>query len=477
VKLVLCVVDGLGLPLFQRALAEGRAPTIAALAERGTVQPPCSSSFPSLTPVCLSAIATGRHPDGSFIPGLTWYRRGEGRFVEYGSSFSATLVEGSHVAINDTIMNLNHLHLSQSQTTLFEMVEDAGLVAASINFPVFRGRVRHPLKWRGAAAVARRIGVFDAAYGPSRFFFGELFASDRTGAPANLGVNISHDRHAAAIGRWLVARDGFDFLLYYLPDVDQAQHRVGPEGALDDVGRADANLARIVDAAGGLDPFLERYAVILLADHGQTSVTRPADLRPALAGLSLFAGSLRSRPADCQVALAASNRLAMLYRLADAPSSRRLAALVEPVEGVDVVAFDEDGDHVVRRAGGELRFRAGGPTADRRGNRYTIEGDFEVLAMERDGDVVASAAYPNALERIAGLLGCVNAGEVVVSAGPGAEFVDGGGSHHVPGGSHGSLSADDSVVPLVTIGVDAAGLPAEPSITDVHGLVRRHFGL
>jgi hypothetical protein len=66
---------------------------------------------------------------------------------------------------------------------------------------------------------------------------------------------------------------------------------------------------------------------------------------------------------------------------------------------------------------------------------------------------------------------------VVISAAHGVEFVDGGGSHHVPGGSHGSLSADDAVVPLVTVGVDTSGLPAEPSITDVHGLVRRHFGL
>jgi hypothetical protein len=450
---------------------------MAALVERGTLHPPCASSFPSLTPVCLSAIATGRHPDGSFIPGLTWYRRGEGRFVEYGSSFSATLVEGSHVAVNDSVMNLNHLHLSHAETTLFEMVEDAGLVAASINFPVFRGRVRHPLKWRPAAAIARRIGVFDAAYGPSRFFFGELFASDRTGAPANLGVNTSHDRHAAAIGRWLVTRDGFDFLLYYLPDVDQAQHRSGPEGVLDDVAQADGNLARLADAAGGLDAFLERYAVILLADHGQTSVVRAADLRPAFDGLRLFAGSPRSKPEDCQVALAASNRVAMLYRLTDAPAPRALAARVEPVDGVDLVAFGEGDDIVVRRAGGELRFRRGGPVADRRGNTYTIDGDAGVLVLERDGDVVTSSAYPNALERIAGLLGSVNAGEVVVSAGPGVEFLDGGGSSHVPGGSHGSLSADDSVVPLVTFGVDASSLPAEPSITDVHGLVRRHFGL
>jgi hypothetical protein len=467
-KLVLVIIDGLGRPLFEHALAAGRVPTIERLVARGALHPPCVSSFPSLTPVCLSAIATGRHPDGSFIPGLTWFRRGENRFVEYGSSFTATLVEGSHAAINDVILNLNHLHLSQNVRTLFERVEDAGLVAASVNFHVFRGRVRHPLKHRAVGALARRIGVFDAAYGPSRFFFGELFASHRTGAPRNLGVNASHDRHAAGVGRWLVAREGFDFLLYYLPDVDMAQHRAGPEGALETVAAADAAVASLADAAGGLDAFLERHAVILVADHGQTAVTRAVDLSPALDGLTRFQSSRRSDATACQVALAASNRVGMVYRLHDAPSARDLALRLEQVDGVDVVGFREDGGYVARRGGAELRFARGGADVDLRGNAWSVEGDAAVLD---DG------AYPNARERLAALLDCVNAGDVVCSAGPEVEFVDGGGSHHVGGGSHGSLAASDSLVPLVTVGVDTAALPWQPSITDVYDLVAHHFGL
>ncbi len=46
------------------------------------------TTFPSLTPVCLSSIATGAHPDVHGIPHLVWYHRGEERLVEYGSSFS-----------------------------------------------------------------------------------------------------------------------------------------------------------------------------------------------------------------------------------------------------------------------------------------------------------------------------------------------------------------------------------------------------
>ena len=39
------------------------------------------------------------------------------------------------------------------------------------------------------------------------------------------------DAYAAAVGRWLVTRDGFDFLVYYLSDYDYASHALGPDGA------------------------------------------------------------------------------------------------------------------------------------------------------------------------------------------------------------------------------------------------------
>ena len=47
--------------------------------------------------------------------------------------------------------------------------------------------------------------------------------------------------------------------------------------------------------------------------------------------------------------MAASNRAAMVYRLTDAPPSRDIAARLEELAGVDVVAFREDG-RVVRGA-------------------------------------------------------------------------------------------------------------------------------
>ena len=45
--------------MLDRAVAEGEAPALAALLERGTYIRDCVSTFPSVTPVASAAIATG----------------------------------------------------------------------------------------------------------------------------------------------------------------------------------------------------------------------------------------------------------------------------------------------------------------------------------------------------------------------------------------------------------------------------------
>ena len=236
-KLILTVIDGLGPALLDRVVAAGRAPTLAHLQELGERTDACVSTFPSLTPVCLSSLITGRHPAGHRIPSMTWYHRDEGRFVEYGSSFLATLAEGTRQMVDDVLVNLNLLHLSPRATTVFEALEDEGLVTAAVNTYICRGRVRHPITREAARRIARRVGIVDAVYGPRRYFFGELFWSDDTGAPRNFGGSV--DRHGGHVGRWLVTRDGFDFLFLYLYETDAAQHRGGD--VMGAVEQADAS--------------------------------------------------------------------------------------------------------------------------------------------------------------------------------------------------------------------------------------------
>ncbi len=54
-----------------------------------------------------------------------------------------------------------------------------------------------------------------------------------TGAPLSVRNRPrgTIDAYAAAVGRWLVTRDGFDFLVFYLSDYDYASHIEGPDAA------------------------------------------------------------------------------------------------------------------------------------------------------------------------------------------------------------------------------------------------------
>jgi len=434
-KLVLIVVDGMTPEAFERA-ADGRAPALAFLAAHGDYRRG-TSVFPSLTPVCLSSIATGAGPGVHHIPHLVWWHRGERRIVEYGSSFSAVRAAGITQSLTDTIYNINQQHLSPDATTVYEAIDDAGLVAAAVNITCYRGRTRYlpTLPW-----------VTKPAYGPKRFYFYGLFESDQTGAPfaVHNRAGGSTDAYASAVGRWLVTRDGFDFLAYYLSDFDYSSHVHGPDGAEDvALARTDAAVQSLLDAAGGGEAFLERYAVVLASDHGQTTVERTAQLEAPFASL------------EREVIVTASNRAGQLYLRRNARvDAAALAARLDTEPAVEVTLRREDEDAVARREGEEFRFRPAG-------DGWETAGDAAILD------------HPDALARSWSALANPNAGELLVSATEGWEFTDLGGRHHAGGGSHGSLVAGDSTVPLLTIGVAAE----IRSITDITPAVREHFGV
>ena len=432
-KLILTVIDGLTPAMLEAAIERGSAPTLARLMELGRYRQ-AVSVFPSLTPVCLSSIATGSFPDVHEIPHLVWYRHSEKRLVEYGSSFHAVRAAGIGQTLRDTLLNMNAEHLGRRAVTIFEALEDAGLVTAAVNFTAYRGRVEH----------RSSLPLLGPARGPRRFFFFNLFQSDETGAPLSFRNRAagSIDAYAAAVGRWLVTRDGFDFLLYYLSDYDYASHTHGPDAAFDVLERCDDALAALAESAGGLDELLDRYALVVMADHGQTLVHEVVKLEERFAGIE---GAL----------VAASNRAAMVYRLpACRDDAATLARRLDGDAAVEVALWREGDEAVARRDGEELRFR---PNAV----GWKISGDAAILDQ------------PNALRRVWGALANPNAGELLVSPAAGFEFADLGGGDHLGGGSHGSLDAGDSLVPMLTVGVEGDA----PSITDVALLVLDHFGV
>ena len=201
---------------------------------------------------------------------------------------------------------------------MFEALDDAGLVTAAVNTYVIRGRTRHPITRPTARRLARRIGIVDAVYGPRRYFLGDLFFSDRTGAPLNLGGG-GVDRHGGQVGRWLVTRDGFDFLFFYLYETDAVQHRGGDALRRGGRGRPQPGAA----GRGGRRPGAVPRP--LRGDPGRRPLPEPRSSAPPTPpsrsrDLRLFRGSRRSGPDDCDLAVAASNRAAMIYLLPGAPA-------------------------------------------------------------------------------------------------------------------------------------------------------------
>jgi hypothetical protein len=478
-KLVLAVIDSLKPEMLDLAIEEGRAPALAALCERGTYIRNCLSTFPSVTPVASAAIATGCGPREHHIPSMNWYHRGEERYVEYGSSLAASRAFGIVRSLYDTVYNMNMAHLSRARKTLFEHLDDAGLRTACTTWLIYRGRTRHD---PSGASVYRRIAEAvqfrHPVYGARELFYADLFDSRDTGCTSALGLPGQRDRHTGCVGAYLVEHDLFDFLLFSLPDNDTHSHKAGPDGQVRSIAEADRALERIMHTAGGVDAFLADHAVIVMSDHSQTKVEEPVNLADAFGDARVLVPA-DPAPTEAELAVCPAARSAMVYALDESRSDELAAASVatlEDVDGVDLIARRVDGEAVVRSARGELRFHPGGGLRDGRGRAWHVEGEHAALGLELAGGQLASDAYPDALNRLWSALGCPHAGDVIVSAEPGFEFVDWGGADHVGGGSHGSLHRDDSEGVLLLCGVEVPQRDVW-AVTDVAGVVLRHFGV
>ena len=482
-KLVLAVIDAMKPAMLERAVAEGRAPTLGLLMERGHHVDECVAAFPSVTPVCAASIATGTLPERHLIPSMNWYHRGEGRYVEYGTSFRASQAFGFKRSLTDTIYNMNSEHLSRDTPTVFETLDDAGVRTAGTTYLMYRGRHRHELANETAltriAATVFRQGVC----GPREFFYADLFASRRTGCRSQLGLPGIRDQHSGCVGAYLVEHDLFDFLLLSLPDNDTHSHRHGPDGQVTSLAAADRQIERVMHAAGGPDAFLEDHAVIVCSDHSQSQVEDEIDLFALFESFTVLppGGARNGTP---EIALCPSSRFAQVYVL-DRDARPALIPRVERTllahEGVDMVMSmtdHPDGEVAVRNAQGELRFAPRGDLVDRRGQAWSVEGDLSVLALEVDGERIDSRRYPDGLGRVWSALRCRTAGEVLASAKPGYEFLDWGRSHHIGGGSHGSLHAVDSFGSLLWCGTGPDSVEARDqwALRDIVPMVLEHFG-
>ena len=485
-KLILVVIDALKPSMLERAIANGRAPALARIRRDGCYVDDCVAAFPSVTPVCAATITTGAGPDGHGIPSMNWYHREEGRYVEYGSSFSASRQFGVLRSLTDTVYRMNAEHLSTEVETVYESLDDADVRTAGTTYLIYRGRYEHEVSNETALARIVTSTLFRRTIlGPRELFYADLYASRKTGCRGQLGMPGIRDQHTGCVGAYLVENDLFDFLLFSLPDNDAWSHKNGPHAQVTSIAAADRQLERLMHAAGGPDAFLDEHAVIVTSDHSQAAVEERIRLDQAFAEFDVATRSA-ARSVGAEVALSPAQRAAMIYALdldrRDELVARSVEAVRE-VDGVDLILWltgpHDREEAVVRSRRGEFRFAPGDQVQDDRGGRWNVEGDLSAILGEvQDGRFLCSE-YPDALARIWSALKCPNAGDVLLSASPGYEFVDWGGADHVGGGSHGSLHRSDSLGALLWCGTGPASASVRTrwSLRDVAPMVREHFAI
>ncbi|MGF1472785.1 MAG: alkaline phosphatase family protein, partial [Rubrobacteraceae bacterium] len=445
---LLLVLDGIKPEVLRAAMEAGETPNLAALAVRGEAVWDAVSVFPSITPAATAAIATGEAPAASGIVGHAWYDDTENRVVVYGAMTETVVSTGPIKVFHNNVwrMNRDDLHAA----TLFESLHDHGVDGACVNFPIRRGPHSHQVRMKTVEGYLKGGRYLDSCVdGPKEYYMGDLFYSRKTdfsGRKGNGGIRRSvgiNDEYAARIGAMLVEEKAAPFNLVYFFKGDSIAHHKGLAAQRRYLATADGYVGSIFEAGGGVDQVLEDYAVLALSDHGHDPLlpkNRYVNLY-RIPGEKVSLGAKASFSNGTSVVAVPNGRSALLY-LREGVDREATAGHLLGRRGVDLASWLDGGWGVVRRSGGELRFRPGAGPRDAFGRTWELDGQPEALDLTLSGDSISYGAYPDALERLWGFLHSVRGGYVVLSAAPVYPLGEVSGGYNTAS-DHGSLHASD----------------------------------
>jgi hypothetical protein len=497
-KVLLVVIDAATPHVVCPAVRTGRLPVLRQLADAGAMHERSVSIFPSITPAATTTIVTGAYPAEHGIAGASWYDERRDEVAYYGDDFWVIAREGFGEFLNDFLLRLNGDRLRAP--TLFEMIERSGRLAACVNYLVFKGSHPHRVRVPGLMAALPGVPLRETVEGPSLLCLGDFVGSrapdgrkieDKGGLLHRFGMD--DESTGSQLCDLFAAGALPDFTVAYFADNDYRGHDVGPHAALPVLERVDTLLGETFAAAGGIDQVLADTCVILTSDHGHCDVL--PDREAAVIRLDgLLAGFRQASLGKSwgfrdQVMICPNMRAAQIY--VRRPEPRLIEQMVRDILSdarVDQVIWrtgltdaGTEG-YTVATARGRLHFSRSDDTPDASrdafGGAWTWHGDAEALDLETDGSTIEFDQYPNAFERIAGVLDLDQSGELWVTARPGCEFEVPGGKAHVGGASHGALHYLDSHSPVIVAGGGVRQrLPSHLRSVDIAPLCMEMLGL
>jgi hypothetical protein len=494
-KVLLVVIDAATPHVVCPAIHTGRLPAMQMLARAGGMHESSVTIFPSITPAATSTIITGAYPVEHGIAGASWYDAARGEVAYYGDDFWVILREGFGHFVNDFLLRLNGDRMKAP--TMFEMVERAGRTAGCLNYLVFKGNYPHRVSMPGVMAALPGVPLTETIEGPSLLSLGDFVNPHvaRAGKVDKEGGLLHRfgmdDASTGAMLRDLASAGALpDFTVAYFADNDYVSHVVGPVKALTVIDRVDRMLGDAFDAAGGIEKFLSDRTVIITSDHGHCDVREDSDaiirLDHLLANFRQAALGKAWKKHD-EIMICPNMRAAQIY--VQVPTRERIEQIATDVlhnPNVDQVIWRShltggDGGYTVVSHRGRLQFSrdaAAASVVDAFEGLWNWSGDAAALDVQQDGRTVGTPEYPNAFERIAGVLDLDMSGEVWVTARAGCEFQLPGGDAHAGGASHGALHRLDSLSPVIVAGAGAPKrLPRHMRSVDIAPLCMEILGI
>jgi hypothetical protein len=487
-RVVYVIVDGMGTEAFEQATASGRAPAFAFLKSQGSYVRDSVAVFPTITPAATASLITGVPPAAHGIPGMCWYDRDAQRFVNYGQSPRAAIVEGLSQVVRDVMVNLNSKHLNPDVPTIHEELDGMGLTTASINFMLFRGPYMHDVDPNIFAKALFRKHLPEKAPGPKEHYFADAITGPSEACTKLLSARgiqkriRATDAWAACVTRELLEKNAAEMILFYLHENDHSSHRAGPQSQVDNLAEADQHLAHVLDAFESWEQAVEEVGFVVTADHAQSPISdnedHILDLNDVLADFK----RVQPKPGkehfkDNDLAAAGNGRIGFVY-LNERRRSKLRGPVVETLNGtrgIDQVMWREGSDYVVTSKRGTVRFREGqgmNTVVDERDNKWMYEGDLAAVGGVVEEDRIRTPEYPLAFWRIKCGIDLDRMGDVVFTNDLTWETKDLAGGDHRGGGDHASLHVQDSTIPFLST-LDEP--PLHPSTIDVVPHIVEHL--
>ena len=493
-KVIMIIIDSLNPVVLESCFAKGLTPALQFFRDRGFYHQDCVSVFPTMTPSCTSTIVTGTMPAQHQVPGFVWFNRREKRFINYGASMGAIWKIGLPRVIKDLLYNLNIEQLNRNIYTIYEILEEKGFTTASVNFYIFRGRNVFEAQipwWIKLLTRSRLVGRLN---GPKLLVIGDICRPVRLFKHANLGGPTGpfnkfgvNDEYSGLVASWLI-KEGKqpDLMMVYFPDNDGYSHRHNPLETEESLVKADQQIQRILDAYPSWEAALEETVFMVAGDHSQSLINSDQE---AFIDLRSILGKFRQAQLgkliaiNKEIAICPNERMAHIYifkRIRRREFFKEVLNLLGKDKRIDQIMWKEGRKgnytyYVMYGNYAELSFKRGGRYKDIYGAKWTFSGDLKIIDVSYQGDEILYGDYPDALNRIAGLLDSRYAGDVVITAKPGCEFSGEGTPLHPGCGSHGSLHRDDSCIPLLIAGSDR-DIP-NPRLLDFFPYLLDHFGV